>query len=198
MFYTKANNTASAPSGLTARARGAGTAAALQAQAAALSAQAAAQTAAQGVGGAFRQGVYNARGWAAPWLENAADYCTSTAAPAVSSALRSTASQVRPADTSGNRNRGMRSVLSWSALAAAAVAAVGAAVALVRHRYRAAMDADTEADLMEPEGAQPEAGEPAGTASPDADVSGPGATSADTGADGRVSASGQQGPQAWR
>lgn len=196
MFYTKANNTASAPSGLSARARGAGTAAALQAQAAALSAQAAAQTAAQGVGGAFRQGIYNARGWAAPWLENAADYCTSTAAPAVSSALRSTASQVRPADTSGKS--GMRSVLSWSALAAAAVAAVGAGVALVRHRYRAAMDADTEADLMEPEGAQPEAGEPAGTASPDAGVSGPGAASADTGADGRVSAAGQQGPQAWR
>jgi hypothetical protein len=126
--------------------------AASMAQAAALSAAALAATAAQKSGGAaqtaagslnkgVRQGVYSARSWAAPRLEVAADYCTTTAAPKVSSALRSTASQVRPVDA---RKTKRSSILTWSLLGAAVAAAMGAAAVLVRYRYRTAIDADSE------------------------------------------------------
>src|ERR1700728_3228102 len=68
------------------------------AQTAAQSVNSAAQTAAAEVSKGVKQGVYQARGWAAPVLENAAEYTTSTLAPKVSTALRSTAQQVRPED----------------------------------------------------------------------------------------------------
>jgi hypothetical protein len=172
VFYSKANST----DGMTTQARDARSAAqtaqvaAQTAQAAAQTAQAAAQaarhwaaprlqTAALGVGSAaqtaagsvsksMQQGVYAARGWAAPRLETAADYTTTTAAPAVSAALRSTAKQVSPVDYSA-KSRGIRSTMSWAALALAILAAGGAAGFLVRRRMHAAIDADTEADAME-------------------------------------------------
>jgi trimeric autotransporter adhesin len=168
------------------------------AQTAAQAASTAAQTAAQVTGKSVRQGVYSARGWAAPRLENAADFTTATVAPKVSSALRGTARQISPGPT--RRKKGLWSVLRWSLLATAALAAGGAAALLVRQRYRAAMAADTEEDSapVGPGAATP-AGtdatrpgrEPAGTesatpASP-APADGP---PADTGVNGRVSASG--------
>jgi hypothetical protein len=200
VFYAKADNKASGSSSIATRARDASVAAAkaaaasTAAQTAAAAAQSAAQTAAQtaatgmntaaqqaaaGVGQGFKQGVYNARGWAAPRLESAADYVSSTAAPKVSSALRSTAQQVNPAP---QRNR-MRSAITWSIFGAAVVAALGAAAAVIRQRYQAAMAADTEVD---------EAGETPAPADGTKTDSAPGAgTGTDTGVNGRVSASGR-------
>jgi hypothetical protein len=189
VFYGKANNKANDTDSLAARARDASTAAAAAAQTAATAAQAAAQevssaaqTAAQGVNKGVRQGVYRARVWTAPRLESAADYTTATMAPKVSSALRVTARQVSPQDM--QRKNG-HSALAWSVLGAAVLAAAGAVAAMVRHRYRSAMAADTEEDAS--------AGTaPAGTASQDGSAdsaSASAATSPDAGVNGRVSAS---------
>jgi trimeric autotransporter adhesin len=196
VFYAKANNTADGSASIAARARDAGVAAAKAAaassvaQTAAAAAQSAAQAAAQGMNSAAqtaaagvsqsaKQGVYTARVWAAPRLESAADYVTATAAPAVSSALRSTAQQVRPPDARRGR---MRSTLTWSLLGAAIVAALGAAGTMIWQRYQAAMAADTEVD---------EAGETPGSADAAKTDSAPGAeTGTDAGVNGRVSASG--------
>lgn len=101
-----------------------------------------AQTAATRVSKGVNQGVYTARSWAAPRLDSAADYCTTTVAPKVSSALHSTARQVNPVDTTITKKR--PSVLTWSVLGAAILAAVGAAAAVVRYRYRTAIAADSE------------------------------------------------------
>jgi trimeric autotransporter adhesin len=206
-FSTKANNKPKGTASIAGRARDAGVAAAKAAaassaaQAAAAAAQSAAQTAAQtaataaqaaaqgmnsaaqtaaaGVSQSAKQGVYNARGWAAPRLESAADYVTATAAPAVSSALRSTAQQVRPPDP---RRRRFRSALTWSLLGTAIAAALGAAGVMIRQRYQAAMAADTEVD---------EAGETSASGDAAKTDSAPGAgTGTDAGVNGRVSASG--------
>jgi trimeric autotransporter adhesin len=170
VFYAKADNQASG-SNIAIRARDAGVAAAkaaaasATAQAAAAAAQSAARTAAQtaataaqaaaerinsaaqmaaaNVSQGTKQGVYTARVWTAPRLESAADYVTATAAPTVSSALRSTAQQVRPPAPS---RRGIRSVLAWSLLGGAIAAGLGAAGAMIWKRYQAAMAADTEVD----------------------------------------------------
>lgn len=101
----------------------------------------AAQTAASGVSRGVRQGVYSARSWAAPRLDSAADYCTTTVAPRVTSALHSTARQVSPVDTNSTKRSSM---LTWSVLGAAIAAALGAAAVLVRFRYRTAIAADSE------------------------------------------------------
>jgi hypothetical protein len=209
VFYAKADNQAGGSSiAITAaRARDAGVAAAkaaaasTAAQAAAAAAQSAARTAAQtaataaqaatqwtnsaaqtaaaSVSQGTRQGVYTARVWAAPRLEGAADYVTETAAPKVSLALRSTAQQVRPPDP---RRRTMRSILAWSLLGAAVAAALGAAGAMIRQRYQAAMAADTEVD---------EAGEtPASADAAKTDSAPEAGTSTDAGVNGRVSTSG--------
>ena len=189
MFYGRVNDKANGTDSLAARARDAGTAAAAAAQTAAAAAQtaaqqvsSAAQTVAQGANKGARERVYRARVWTAPRLESAADYTTDTMAPKVSSALRVTAQQVRPPDM--QRKNG-RSALTWSVLGVAVLAAAGAVAAMVRHRYRSAMAADTEEDAS--------AGTaPAGTATPDgsADSAGaPAATSTDSGVNGRVSAS---------
>ena len=141
----------------------------------------AAQTAAANASQGARQGVYTARGWAAPRLESAADYVTATAAPTVSSALRSTAQQVkvRPPDPP---RRSMRSALTWSLLGVAIAAALGAAGAMIWKRYQAAMAADTEVD---------EAGEtPAPADAAKTDSAPEAGTSTDAGVNGRVSASG--------
>ena len=196
MFYARADNKANGTDGLTARARDAGAAAAAAAQTAAAAAQnaasaaqtaaqevsSAAQTAAQGVNQGVRQGVYRARVWTAPRLESAADYTTATMAPKVSSALRVTARQVSPQDI---RQKSGHTALAWSILGAAVLAAAGAVAAMVRHRYRSAMAADTVEDASAETA-------PAGTATPDgsADSAGaPAATSTDSGVNGRVSAS---------
>ena len=141
----------------------------------------AAQTAAASASQGARQGVYTARGWAAPRLESAADYVTATAAPRVSSALRSTAQQVkvRPPDPP---RRSMRSVLAWSLLGVAVAAAAGAAGAVIRKRYQAAIAADTEVD---------ETGEtPAPADAAKTDSAPEAGTSTDAGVNGRVPASG--------
>jgi trimeric autotransporter adhesin len=111
------------------------------AQTAAQAASAAAQIAAEAAGKSVRKGVFSARGWVAPRLENAADYTTDTVAPKVSSVLRDTARQISPADS---RHKGSRPALRWSLLATAAFTAAGAAALLVRQRYRAGMAARTE------------------------------------------------------
>jgi len=194
VFYAKANNTADGSASVAARARDAGVAAAKAAaassvaQTAAAAAQSAAQAAAQGVNSAAqtaatgvsqgaKQGVYNARVWAAPRLESAADYVTATAAPAVSSALRSTAQQVRPPDP---RRRSMRSTLTWSLLGTAIAAALGAAGAMIWKRYQAAMAADTEVDEAEETMASGDAAK--SDSAPEA------GTGTDAGVNGRVSA----------
>jgi hypothetical protein len=85
------------------------------------------------------QGVHGAREWAAPRLEDAADAVTSSVAPRVSSALRSTARQVQPATKPGKT--GLRRLLSWRWLVGAgvAIAAAGASAALaMRRRYATA------------------------------------------------------------
>src|SRR6202034_2010872 len=67
-------------------------------------------------------------------------YTSTTVAPKVSAALRSTARQVKPADPKSSR----KTVLMWSALGAAVLAALGAAAAVPRYRYRTAIAADSE------------------------------------------------------
>lgn len=126
------------------------TAAQQAAQTAAQAAQVAAQTAAQ----AAQDTAQTARGWAAPQLENAADYYATTVSPRITDALRSTARQVSP-DRSGSRLLGRRlpggRALQVSLLVAAGIAAAGAAAVLVRHKYKAAMAADTEFDVVDVE-----------------------------------------------
>jgi trimeric autotransporter adhesin len=148
------------------------------AQATAQTATSAAQSAAAGVNKGVRQGVFNARGWAAPMIHNAADYTTSTLAPKVSSALHATAEQVNPQDS---RRKKIRSIITWSALGAAVLAALGAAGVLAKKRYQTAMTDETEADTA------------AGTTPPAAAADGESATagtSTEAGVNGRVSTSG--------
>jgi len=108
---------------------------------AAQSASGAAQTAAAGVSKGVKQGVYNARSWAAPRIDTAADYCATTVAPKVSTALHNTARQVRPVEATKSKRS---SILIWSVLGAAIVAALGAAAAMARYRYRAEIAAESE------------------------------------------------------
>ncbi len=192
MFYAKANGQGSDPTrtAFVVRARDWGASAGQTAAAAAQGVGSAAQTAAVGVGKGVRQGVYSVRVWAAPRLESAAGYTTTTVAPKVSSALMVTARQVRPEDVTQKKGR---SVLTWSILAAAVVAAAGAAAALVRYRYRAAMAEGAEDDEFDAVGPAGETtGTPAGEAAPAgaAGVSGPAETKTDAEVNGRVSASG--------
>jgi hypothetical protein len=121
-------------------AQNAASAAQVAAQHASDAAQTAAQTAAVKVRKGVDQGVHDARRWAAPRLESAADYTTKTAAPKVSSALKKTARQVQPPKGRSKK----RTVLTWTALGAALLAAVGAGAAVVRYRYHAAIAADSE------------------------------------------------------
>lgn len=111
------------------------------AQNAAQNAGGAAQTAASAASKGVKQGVYTARSWAAPRLDSAAEYCTTTVAPKVSSALHNTARQVRPVDTTKSKRSSM---LTWSLLGGAILAALGAAATVVRYRYREAIAADSE------------------------------------------------------
>jgi hypothetical protein len=143
-------------------------------------------TAATGLTKEVKRGVYTARSWAGPRLESAANYCTTTVAPKVSSALRTTARQVSPADT---RRSTKRSVVTWSVLGASILAALGAAAALIRYRYRAAIAADSEtADeevLADSADGQPAPASPDGARSK---VGKPAEQGTDTSVNGRVSA----------
>jgi len=118
-------------------------------------------TAAQGV----RQGVQGAREWAAPriedareWaaprIEDAAEAVTSTVAPKVSSALLSTARQVRPARTG---KTGVRRLLSWRWLlgAGAVLAAAGAGAAFAMRRRYASATAEAKNATEAPEEDRP-------------------------------------------
>jgi hypothetical protein len=145
-----------------------------------------AQTTATGINKGVRQGIYTARSWAAPRLDSAADYCTTTAAPRVSAALRSTARQIRPADTRSKRS----SILTWSLLGAAILAALGATAAVARY-YRTAIAADSEtADeevMADSEGSQAAPAGPDGKKPADAKSNDQGA---ETSVNGRVTSSG--------
>jgi hypothetical protein len=93
-------------------------------------------TAAQGV----QQGVYTVRIWAAPRLEAAADAVTTSVAPRVSTALRTTARQVHPEPAQSDKG-GIGWLLSWRGLLAVAAilaAAGGGAAAAMRRRYQSA------------------------------------------------------------
>ena len=196
MFDAKVNNKAITAEVVAERAKEASATAAVAAQNAAAAAQTAAQTAtmaaqvaAQEVTNAAQlaatnvnKGVYNARVWAAPQLENAAEYTTTTLAPKVSAALRSTAKQISPEDVQPPKRSS--SLLTWSFLAAAVLAAAGAAAAVIRMRYRTAMAADTE----EEPGAGTAGATADATGAPAADAAG---TTADPGVNGRVSSSGR-------
>jgi len=119
-------------------------------------AQQGAQQASDSLGSQLHDGTFTARRWMASQLEDAADYTTSTMAPAVSKALvqtvapkvsetlRTTARQVRPPNPRSPFLRALR----WAALGAAILAGVGAAGTVVWRKYRTAMAADTEADVV--------------------------------------------------
>jgi hypothetical protein len=177
VFYARRDDSkASEPLSFTIRVRGVSASAA---QSAAQWISSAYQAAAAGIG----KGVYSTRVWAAPRLESAADYHTTTVAPKVSSALLAAASQIRPEDVTKKKSH---SVLTWSVLAAAVLATAGAVAAMVRYRYRAAMAAGEEEEFEA--GTAPTGAE--STTPATASTGDPAATSADAGADGRVSTSG--------
>jgi hypothetical protein len=88
----------------------------------------------------IEQAVFDAREWAAPRIDDAAEAVTTTVAPKVSSALHATAEQVRPTDMA---KTGARRMLSWPWLlgAGVALAAVGAGAAIaMRRRYASATE----------------------------------------------------------
>ena len=134
-----AQNAALAAQGAAGVAQAAAQNAAVRATSAAQNAGGAAQTAASTASKQVKQGVYTARSWAAPRLDSAAEYCTTTVAPKVSTVLHNTARQVAPVET-----KKRSSILTWSLLGGAILAALGAAAAVVRYRYREAIAADTE------------------------------------------------------
>ena len=110
------------------------------------------------------QGVLDAREWAAPRLEDAADAVTDTVAPKVSSALRSTAQQVRPVKPGPS---GIRRLLDWRWLLGlgAVAAAAGATTAITWRRYAtataAANDATESSDRDRPADGADQAGDAA-------------------------------------
>ena len=142
MSLIKTNRTTETASALGARAKDRARDAAAQAIPAG---KRAGTTAAQGV----RQGVQGAREWAAPRIEDAAAAVETTVAPKVSSALRSTAEQVRP---NGSKT-GVRRLLSWRWMlgvgAALAAAGAGAAVAMRRRYASATAEAKNATELAE-------------------------------------------------
>jgi hypothetical protein len=168
-----AANASSAAQNAASAAQNAANLAAAAAASAAQNASGAAQVAAAGVTKGVKQGVYSARSWAGPRLDSAAEYCTTTVAPKVSAALHSTARQVTPPAAKSSKRS---SVVTWSLLGAAILAALGAAAAAARYRYRAAIAADSEtadeevlADSADsqaapntPDGTRPKADKPKG------------------------------------
>ena len=107
----------------------------------------------------IEQAVYDAREWAAPRLDDAADAVTTTVAPKVSSALHATAEQVRPTAKSGTRWLDWRLLLG--AGIALAAAGAGAAIAM-RRRYASATEEAKNATESPGEDRAAQDGEPAG------------------------------------
>jgi hypothetical protein len=193
VFYARQDNNASEPDSFVVRVRGYG---ANAAQTAAQGVSSAAQTAAAGVSKGVRQGVYSSRVWVAPRLEGAADYTVTTVAPKVSSALRSTAQQVRPEDVTPKKSR---SVLTWSLLAAAILATAGAVAAAVQYRLRSSVDVEADEEFGTAAPASPQSGaggaesSAGGTETPTTASAGTGDSatdSTDAGVNGRISTSG--------
>ena len=126
-------------------------------------------TAVQGV----RQGVHDAREWAAPRLEDAADAVTASVAPRVASALHSAARQVQPEGTRSART-GVRAMLSWRWLfgigAVVAAAGAAAAVAMRQRLARATAEAEKATEPSPDESAQ--AGELPGDTASGSEVNG--------------------------
>ncbi len=193
MFYARQDSKAAEPDSFAVRVK---TVSASVAQTAAQGVGSAAQTAAIGISNGVRQGVRSVRVWTAPRLESAAEYTTTTAAPKVSSALRISARQIRPADVTAKKPR---SALTWSVLAAALLATGGAVAALVRYRYRAGVTPGEGENLEGPGGGTAATGTEAPTPAQAGAASAPGAAAdstadadadADAGVNGRVSTSG--------
>jgi hypothetical protein len=115
------------------------------------------QQAASGMTAGLRAGTLDVRDWAAPRLENAADYTTSTSAPAVSKvvvkkvaprvsdALRATAKQVK----TNRRRSSIRPALAWAALTATVLAGAGAIGTLLWRKYRSGA-ADDDSSRLDP------------------------------------------------
>ena len=133
----------------------------------------------QGVEGAkewaaprLEEAVLGAREWAAPRLEDAADAVDTTVAPKVSSALRSTAAQVR---VSGTKRTGIRRLLDWRLLlgVGAAMAAAGAGAAItMRRRYASATAEAKDATESSEDGRDTQAGDSASDAAAGSEVNG--------------------------
>jgi len=175
-----ASNASKAAQNAAVAAQQAANAAQVAAQQAATVAVAKAQSAgdtATGLNKQMKVQVVSARRWAAPRLEGAADYTTGIVAPKVSSALRSAARQVSPVEQKSKK----RSALTWSLLAAAIAAGLGAAAALVSYRYRAATAADAAMADEEAMGRSSSTASPDGTTQKD--------PNADTSANGRITTS---------
>ena len=197
MFFTKTSTAKNDSANAAARARAASLAAqsaaqsaaqnaAAAARTAAVAAQATAQTAASGVSSGVQQGVYSARSWTAPRLELAADHVTKTVAPSVSSALRSTAKQVKPVEPAKGRT-----ALTWSLLGAAILAGAGAVFALVRYQFRAATSDETvEVGETSDASARPTGLAPAAPVN----AAAPSGTSATTGTGGTTETTGTKSP----
>ncbi|MCW2930654.1 MAG: hypothetical protein JWM19_1616 [Actinomycetia bacterium] len=134
------------------------------------------QQAAEGVTAGLRASTDGVRSWAAPRLESAADYTTSTMAPAVSkamtkevaprvsAALRKTARQVSPDKRSRLR---VRPALAWTALTVTVLAAAGAAGSLLWRRYRPGVADDSRLDAVTYPAADSDAMTPESTPSED-------------------------------
>jgi hypothetical protein len=135
------------------------------------------QQAAEGVTAGLRASTDGVRSWAAPRLESAADYTTSTMAPAVSramtkevaprvsAALRKTARQVSP-DTKRSWLRS-RPALAWTALTVTVLAGAGAVGALLWRRFRPGMADDSRLDAVTYPSADSDAMTPESTPSED-------------------------------
>ena len=115
--------------------------------------------------------VLGAREWAAPRLEDAADVVDTTVAPKVSSALRSTAAQVRP---SGTKRTGIRRLLDWRLLlgVGAAMAAAGAGAAITMRRRYASATAEAKNATESSEDERTQAGDAASDAAAGSEVNG--------------------------
>jgi hypothetical protein len=187
---TKAQHAAAAAASKAQTASAAAASKAQTASAAAQNASDTAQNAATVVSNNVKDKVFIARKWAAPRLESAADYTTNTLAPKVSAALQTTAQQVKPVEPASSK----RNVLKWSMLAAGIVAGLGAAAAIVRFRFRAAIAADSEtADeevIVDSTGSQTTPVTAETTPAAGADQATPADPGADTSSNGRVKATG--------
>jgi len=120
----------------------------------------------------IEQAVYDAREWAAPRIDDAAEAVTTTVAPKVSSALHATAEQVRPTEMA---KTGARRLLSWQWLigAGVALAAVGAGAAIaMRRRYASATEEAKNATEPLEEDRVAQDGDPAGGSAVRSEVNG--------------------------